>query len=396
MRHVWFSSLLNKVSGTLPTKRNRALFRRSESSRHLFQQAVSVCLLALTCSTSVVLGDETVVSRIAVGACAKQDQPQPIWDAVIATQPQRFLFIGDNIYGDTEDMAVLKQKYDLLAKQPGYAKLKQICPVLATWDDHDYGANDAGADYPKKRESQQIFLDFYDVPKDDVRRTREGVYSSHVMGPVGKRVQVILLDSRYFRSPLKTGFKPGEPGDGYRGKYAPNTDAGVTMLGETQWKWLAEQLKVPAEIRVIASSVQVVADEHGSEMWGNFPAERQRLFKLIRETGATGVVLFSGDRHLSEISRLAADHADSVGYPLFDVTTSSLNAPSGNKTRAGVRFANEINSYRVGLTYFDTNFGTLEVDWTQPAPVLRLQVRDEQGGVVLQQRLKLSQLRPAR
>lgn len=350
--------------------------------------------LAISGSTAVVMSDEPVVSRIAVGACAKQDRPQPIWEAIIATKPQRFLFIGDNIYGDTEDMAVLKQKYDLLGKQPGYVKLKQVCPVLATWDDHDYGGNDAGADYPKRRESQQLFLDFFEVPQGDVRRTHEGVYSSHVMGPEGQRIQVILLDSRYFRSPLKTGFQPSEPGEGYRGKYAPNTDAGVTMLGETQWKWLSEQLQVPAEIRLIGSSVQAVPDEHGSEMWGNFPAERKRLFKTIRDSGATGVVLFSGDRHLAEISRLPADHADGVGYPLFDVTTSSLNVPSGNITKAGVRFANEINAYRVGLTYFDTNFGMLDVDWTQPDPVLRLQVRDEQGGVVLQQRLKLSQLRP--
>ena len=359
--------------------------------RHLW---FGIGLLLVSWSASISVGDEPVVSRIAVGACAKQDQPQPIWDAIIATQPQRFLFIGDNIYGDTDDMEVLKQKYGLLAKQSGYARLKQVCPILATWDDHDYGRNDGGADYPKKRESQQVFLDFFDVPKNDARRTYEGVYSSHILGPVGKRIQLILLDSRYFRSPLKTGYQAGEPGEGYRGKYVPNTDAGATMLGETQWKWLEEQLKVPAEIRLIASSVQVVADEHGSEMWGNFPAERQRFFQLLRETRASGVVLFSGDRHLSEISRLAADHADGIGYPLFDVTTSSLNVPSGNKTKAGIRFANEINSYRVGLTYFDTNFGTIDVDWTQPDPVLRLQVRDEEGGVVLQQRLNLSQLRP--
>ena len=164
------------------------------------------------------------------------------------------------------------------------------------------------------------------------------------------------------------------------------------MLGETQWRWLAEQLKVPAELRLIGSGIQVIADEHGSEMWGNFPRERHRLFRLIRETKANGVVFLSGDRHLAEISRLRSDHADGIGYPLFDVTSSSLNVPSGNFTKSKVRFANEINSYRVGLTYFDTNFGTVLIDWDQPDPVVRLQVREEQGGVVLQQRLKLSQL----
>lgn len=356
-------------------------------------KTVFVCCVMLLAPASIVDAGDQPISRIAFGACAQQDKPQPIWDAVVAMEPQTFLFIGDNIYGDSEDMQILRDKYALLGRQPGYQKLKQVCPVLATWDDHDYGANDAGAEYPKKKESQQVFLDFFDVPQNDIRRSREGVYSSHLLGPPGKRVQIILLDARYFRSPLKTGFQAGEPGDGYRGKYVPNTDPGVTVLGETQWKWLAEQLKVPAEVRLIASGVQVVPDEHGSEIWGNFPAERARLFRLIRDTQASGVVILSGDRHLSEISRLPADHDLGVGYPLYDVTSSSLNAPSGNFTKAGVRFANEINSYRVGLTYFDTNFGAVHIDWTQPDPVLRLQVRDQAGGVVLQQRVKLSDLR---
>lgn len=350
-------------------------------------------LLILIVGLPAPAAEEPALTRLAFGSCAKQDKPQPIWDSVVETRPQRFVFLGDNIYADTEDMDVLRARYALLDKQPGYQKLKKTCPILATWDDHDYGANDAGAEYPKKRESQQVFLDFFGVPRDDPRRKQEGVYSSHLFGPKGKRVQIILLDGRYFRSPLRKGFEPGEPGEGRRGKYAPSTDKDATMLGETQWRWLAEQLKVPAELRLIGSGIQVVADEHGSETWGNFPGERQRLFRLIRETKASGVVFLTGDRHLAEIARLPADHVTGVGYPLYDVTSSSLNAPSGNFTKAKVRFANEINSYRVGLTYFDVNFGTVLVDWDQADPVVRLQVRDEQGDVVLQQRLKLSQLR---
>jgi len=356
----------------------------------------SILILAFILATGAAnlrAADEIPLSKIAFGSCAKQDQPQPIWEAIVETRPQLFVFLGDNIYGDTQDMEVMRAKYKLLDDQPGFRRLKEICPVVGTWDDHDLGANDAGAEYPRKKESQQVFLDFFGVPKDDPRRTQEGVYSAHVYGPVGKRVHIILLDARYFRSPLKSGFKPGEPGEGSRGIYVPNNDPDATVLGETQWKWLAEQLKVPAELRIIGSGVQVVADEHGSEMWGNFPRERLRLLRLIRETKADGVVIISGDRHLSEISRLAADRPEGPGYPLFDVTSSSLNAPSGNFTKAGVRYANEINSYRVGLTYFDVNFGTIQIDWDQPDPVVRLQVRDEKGGVVMQQRQALSQLR---
>lgn len=343
-----------------------------------------------------VCSEEPTLDRIAFGACAKQDQPQPIWDAVIESKPQVFLFLGDNIYGDTDDMEVLKRKWAQLGAQAGYRRLKQACPVLATWDDHDYGQNDAGSEYSKKRESQQVFLDFFEVPQADPRRLREGVYSVHRFGPQGKRVQIILLDTRYFRSPLKRVQRSSEPGEGYRGIYGPNEDPGATMLGEDQWKWLETQLKEPAELRIIGSSIQVIANESGWEMWGNFPLERRRLLKLIRETNAGGVVLLSGDRHLAEIACLPTDDPEGVGYPLYDVTSTSLNAPSGNLTKSGIRFANEVNRFRVGLTYFDVNFGCVQIDWSQPDPVIRLQVREEQGQVVLQQRVTLGQLKRRR
>jgi alkaline phosphatase D len=367
-------------------------FPKEPSMLKLLSIISSVALFSLFGAMSAI-GDDVPLTRIAFGSCAKQDQPQPIWDAVVDLKPQLFVFLGDNIYGDSIDMDALRAKYALLATQPGLQKLRQSCPVVGTWDDHDFGANDAGAEYPMKRESQQVFLDFFEVSKDDPRRQQEGVYSTSLFGPVGKRVQLILLDTRYFRSPLKTGYQSGEPGEGYRGIYGPNSDPKSTILGETQWRWLEDQLKIPAELRVIGSSIQLIANEHGSEMWENFPHERVRFLKLLRATKANGVVVLSGDRHLAEISRLQSNAENGIGYPLFDLTSSSLNAPSGNFTKAGTRFANQINSHRVGLQYFDTNFGSILIDWDQPDPVVRLQVRDEKGDIVLQQRVSLSQLR---
>jgi alkaline phosphatase D len=352
----------------------------------------AISLLSLFADASAIAADAPL-TRIAFGSCALQDQPQPIWDGIVELDPQLFVFLGDNIYGDSIDMNVMRIKYQLLANQPGFKKLKQSCQVVGTWDDHDFGANDAGSEFSMKRESQQVFLDFFEVPQDDPRRRQEGVYSASLFGPAGKRVQLILLDTRYFRSPLISGYQSGEPGEGYRGIYGPNPDPNSTILGETQWRWLEEQLKVPAELRVIGSSIQLIANEHGYEMWDNFPHERKRFFKLLRDTRANGVVVLSGDRHLAEISRIHSNSEYGIGYPLFDVTSSSLNAPNRNFTKSGNRFINQINSYRVGLQYFDTNFGSILIDWDQPDPVIRLQIRDEKGDVVLQQRLSLSQLR---
>ncbi len=364
-----------------------------------FPSALLLCgLLTLLCPSlsaqdAAAKSTAAAITRISFGSCAKQDQPQPIWDAIVAGKPDMFLLLGDNIYGDTNDMQLLRKKYRQLEEQPGFAKLRAACPVLATWDDHDFGRDDSGAEFEFRKESQQVFLDFIQAKPDDPRRQRDGIYSSSIYGPPGRRVQVILLDARYFRSPLKKGFSAREPGEGYRGRYVPNDDPQATVLGDAQWQWLEEQLRQPAEVRIIGSSYQVLSNQHGWEMWGNFPLERQKLFALIRKTEAKGALLISGDRHLAELAGLAADAAEGVGYPLYEATSSSLNQPSGNFTKTGVRFANEINPYRLGLTWFDVNFGNILIDWESEDPVIRIQICDLEGTVVLQQRTTLSQLR---
>ena len=135
--------------------------------------------------------------------------------------PELTLLLGDNIYGDTLDMNVLQAKYAKLAAMPGFQTLRQTCPILATWDDHDLGANDAGGDYPKKDESQQIFLDFFGEPSDSPRRRRPESMTRRVFGPDGKRIQIIMLDTRYFRS---SPLKKKEGASANQGPYEGNPD----------------------------------------------------------------------------------------------------------------------------------------------------------------------------
>jgi alkaline phosphatase D len=339
------------------------------------------CLLLLSLPALARSDDTLVLNRIAFGSCARQDRPLPIWESIVASKPQLFLSLGDNIYADTKDMKVMKAKYDLLAAHPGYQKLLKTCPLLATWDDHDYGANDAGADFPAKDESQQLFLDFFGIPRDSPRRTQKGVYNSAVFGPFDRRVQVILLDTRYFRSPLRK--RPGKiiPSEG---AYEANTDPAATILGEAQWKWLAEQLQVPAKLRLLVSSIQVVPQDHHHEKWMNFPHERDRLYKLLQDTKAAGVVILSGDRHLAELSVMDAG----LGYPLFDLTSSGLNQGSPKWRKL------EVNRHRIATMNWGNNFGVIGIDWDRPDPLLRLQIRDEAGDVMIQEKVPLSLLQP--
>lgn len=344
-----------------------------------------MCVSLLAAASAVRAADsvdrpaDAPIVRIALGSCARQNAPQPIWDTILKADPDLFLFLGDNIYGDTQDMSVLAAKYEQLGAVPGFAKLRQRCRVLATWDDHDYGLNDAGREYPMKAQSQRLFLDFFAEPPDSPRRTQEGVYSAHTFGPAGKRVQVILLDTRYFRGPLqrKANRQPGT------GPYEPTDDPDAEILGDAQWAWLAERLRRPAELRVIASSIQIVASDHGWEKWANFPREQARFYDLLSETKANGVVLVSGDRHTAELSV----ERERGPYPLYDLTASSINnalKPTDNV---------EGNARRLGDVYRGENFGLIAVDWAEPDPRVRLAVQGVDGREVISRDVSLSELR---
>lgn len=319
---------------------------------------------------------ETPVSRILFGSCIKQENPVPIFETILSHQPEVFLFLGDNIYADTDDQELMRSKYAALGEMPGFIRLRETSTLLATWDDHDYGVNDGGAEFAAKKEAEEEFLDFWKDPEDSTRRNREGVYGSQIFGPEGKRVQIILLDTRYFRSPLKTGEKR------LGGPYYPDDNPGLTMLGQEQWTWLEAELQKPAEIRLIGSGIQIVAEASGQETWSNLPAERQKLLDLIKETGAEGVILLSGDRHWSEFSRVS----ENVPYPIYDFTSSSLNQahPRGTPTQNRFRFSDK--------TYHRENFGEIIIDWAGENTRIEFRIRDLRGNTRISHSIRLPEL----
>lgn len=330
------------------------------------------------------------VSRVVFGSCADQNKPCPIWDKVVDAKADLLVLLGDNIYADLENgklkpstPAKMAACYAELAAVPAFKKLRDGTYMMATWDDHDYGNNDAGDEWLHKDDAQKQFLDFFGVPVDSPRRKQKGVYWAETFGPEGKRVQVIMLDGRYFRSKIRKADKP-LPGTTIR-PYLPNTDADATMLGEEQWKWLEEQLKQPADVRLIGSGIQVVSDDHPFEKWSAIPNERARLYKLIQETKANGVVVLSGDRHLGDISC----DPKAVGYPLYDATSSGFN--QGAKEYRDP----ELNKHRVGGMPWGNNYGVVQIDWAaEGGPLVSLQLRNEDGEIAAQARVPLSKLQP--
>lgn len=336
-------------------------------------------LPALACAEPPARQGGEPIKTIVFGSCARQDRPAPAWGAMAAIKPQLAILLGDNIYADTRDMEVMRAKYGLLGSNPGFGALRKSCPIMAVWDDHDYGVDDGGADYPQREASRKIMLDFFGEPKDSPRRTQPGgIHTAQVFGPPGQRVQVILLDTRYERTALKKAPGGGAPG------YQPDSSPEARMLSAGQWDWLAAQLAKPAELRLIGSSIQVVPEDHRFEKWANMPLERSKLFSIIGKAGAGGVVILSGDRHLGEISSMDAG----IGYPLIDITASGIN--QGN---AGYR-GPEANRHRIAGMPWGNHFGAVRVDWSAKDPLVRLELRDETGDVVVSHRVPLSALQP--
>lgn len=334
---------------------------------------------------SAPLDESKTLSRVIFASCADPKEDQSLWNLIAAEKSDLVLFIGDNVYGDvrSNDPALpeLKAAYMRLAMSEPFARVREGAPLLAVWDDHDYGLNDAGADFRHKEQSEALFDYVWAIPESDPRRSRPGVYGSWTIGEAGARVQVILLDTRFFRSPLKPTDEMGAPG---KERYLPDPDPSKTMLGEAQWAWLAEELKKPAELRLLVSSIQVIAEGHGWEAWRALPAERDRLYAVIRESGAENVVLLSGDRHSAALYQ----RDDVLSYPLFEATSSSINLPSSRWRAASGDTSMEPGPYRLGDMFFEANYGRIDVDWNRGA--VTFSIRNAAGDAVREKTLAIT------
>lgn len=222
----------------------------------------STALLPLLALATACHGADKI-ERIAILGCHRQTEPAPALVRYLEAEPDLCLWIGDNVYADTKtDPEFILACHQVLGAEPAFRKLRERVPFVATWDDHDYGLNNAGKEYPFKERSKQIFREFWAM-QEHIPAARDRIYHVRRFETGGKVLQMILLDPRYNRD-------------------APGPEADT--LGEPQWKWLAEQLREPADLRLLVSGYQVLLDAGtGSETWGKFPAARERLFRTIRE-----------------------------------------------------------------------------------------------------------------
>ena len=323
------------------------------------------------------------IHKIYFGSCAKQYKPMPIFNAINQDKPDVFIMLGDNVYGDTENMDELKSKYQQLGKNKGFKALAAQSEIIAIWDDHDYGENDAGKEYPQKQASRRIMLDFFNEPKDSIRYSRkDGIYTSYFYGSEAQKVQVILPDLRWNRDRLHSVSKidyATKRIPNNMGPYKASPDANATMLGETQWQWLESELLKPAKIKIIASSLQLLPEFTGWESWANFPNDRNRLIAFIQKHKINGVLIISGDTHWGEVSKVESKNA----YPLWEVTSSGLSEKWKDVSP---------NRHRIGDFTNNVNYGFIEIDWNTDNPVIDFGLKNQTGDLVMKHQVTLSEL----
>ena len=301
---------------------------------------------------------------LAFGSCNNNHIEKNFWQEIQANNPDVWVWGGDIIYADNpnNDMSIIRSDYEKLKQSPAYKKFSQNISIIGSWDDHDYGLNDGGVEFEKKEESQQLFLDFMGVTKDDLRRKQQGVYTSYDYSVGQHKIKIIILDTRYFRSNLTK-----DPNPSPNKRYIPNHYGVGTMLGAKQWQWLEHELKQSqAGFNVILSSIQVVSPFHGFEKWANMPHELDKLENVIKSSQAQNVILLSGDRHISEIAK---KNIEGLGYPLIDFTSSGLN-------RALNFEKNEPNPYRVGNNVVVDSFGLLHFDFVNNQVLMEIRGKD--------------------
>lgn len=308
----------------------------------------------------------TAPEKIAFSSGIDQNQPQPLWKAIAATEPDLFLAMGNIVDATGGD---IPGQYKKLSDRPEYRNARESIAFMAIWNDKDLGTEDGGADAPTLSMGRKEFLNHFRYVNDSLLPLgRDGLYHSKMIGGqvTGKRrkrvqgptLQVIMLDTRTFRSPLKRS--PEVPS-----KIVPNEDKGAALLGETQWNWLEDQLRRPANFRLVVSPIPLI-DGGADEKWADFPAERERFFNLLRRTGAKNVVVLTGGTYPDAIAK-----TDVKGWgQLIDVTAGPLS-------KAPAKIDAQAVSPDTPVKTEKETFGLATFDWHRKS--VKLEVKDLEG-----------------
>lgn len=295
--------------------------------------------------------------RIAFGSCCRIqfDAEQPIWSVVQALEPDMFFWLGDNIYGDSDEPAALAELYGRERLVRRLEPLLRGTPQLAIWDDHDFGYNGSDGTSPYKDSSLDVFRHYWPNPSFGEPASK-GIYFKQSYGGV----DFFFLDGRYHRDPTEN-----------------RDDASKTMLGAAQKAWLkAGLLESKAVFKVLVSGTgwSTAENEKGGDSWGVFMTERNEIFDFVRDRNIGGVVCISGDSHMGELNCIP--RSAHGGYDIYDLCSSPLAQMPATKN------LRQMPEVRIRDTWTrSVNVGVLEFQMGEK-PSLTMTLHDVSGARV--------------
>lgn len=260
----------------------------------------------------------------------------PMWEQMRKQNPDMVVLNGDVVYVDSFEF-VERQKateldiwfrfIDSFNRLPIY-KWHHLKPILATWDDHDFGTNDGDRNFKGKEAARKIFLGFFGGKNiaNVYQLEKDNVYFS--LTAFGQRM--VFLDDRYYRQPNKEQ-KVSE-------KYS--------HWGEAQHNWLFSKLNADKTPTWMFNGNQFFSGvdlSYKESLQSNGPEHFKLLLEELKKVHAP-VVFASGDIHFSEIMKIPADR---IGYETYEVTSSSMHSYTGtgwdNTLRLNGAFTREFN-----------------------------------------------------
>jgi alkaline phosphatase D len=247
--------------------------------------------------------DQPTKTTIAFGSCAKEDSgSRAVWSRMAAENVDAVVLCGDTPYIDSTDLTEQRRRHREFAAVTEYQALLSTRPFWTTWDDHDFGKNDADGNLKGKENSRRAFTEYRS--QLSYGDGAEGIYNSFRWGSI----EVILLDTRWWSYTAASYADPQKQ----------------TLLGKAQWAWLKTKLKAStAPFKVIACGM-IWDDKQNKEKddWETYAHERTMLFDFIKTERIPGVMLFGGDIH---VTRLLKYPATQVGYPLYQFISSPIH-----------------------------------------------------------------------
>jgi len=251
--------------------------------------------------------EHTGTLRIAFGSCSKDSRHPyvPVWEAMAAEQPDMSIWVGDNSYfmigegnysttgpvGDWNSMEQMMSRHMVTRTNRYLQNLLRTTPMYGIWDDHDYGPNNADREFELKEEALNVFKHVWANPYFGIPST-PGIFSKFRRGPA----EIFLMDDRYHKY-VKTNDHPDV------------SDDDAEIWGQGQLEWLMTELKrSKAAVKIIANGTQIISkDGRGEGHFNEAPKEIQKLLDFLKKNKIGGVVVLSGDRHITEVLRLDQD-----------------------------------------------------------------------------------------